>query len=266
MQTRLGLNNSAKERMAAGQAALGFTARLSRSADIARIAKATGHDFLFIDGQHSIFDLETIAHMANAALAIGIAPLVRVRGVDDPDVPVLLDNCVAGIIYPDVNTVAEARRAVERAKFPPIGKRSVVGAYPQFDYRSVPLKEGIPQLNDSCLVVCMIEAPEGLKNVEAIAEVEGIDVLHLGGNDYLAAIGKPGQFDDPALAAAQERVLKAARQGGKFAGCAGIRGIDQQIQVIRQGFQFLTTQTDIAFISSAATQWVQAIRKATPEK
>jgi 2-keto-3-deoxy-L-rhamnonate aldolase RhmA len=110
----------------------------------------------------------------------------------------------------------------------------------------------------------MIEAPEGLENVEAIAEVQGIDVLHLGANDLLAALGKPGQFDDPVLAEAQARVLKAARQNGKFAGCAGIRDVDRQIQAIRQGYQFLTTQTDIGFISGAASQWVQTIRKATP--
>ena len=34
--------------------------RLGRSGDVARIAKSTGHDFLFIDCQHSLFNLETI--------------------------------------------------------------------------------------------------------------------------------------------------------------------------------------------------------------
>jgi 2-keto-3-deoxy-L-rhamnonate aldolase RhmA len=75
------LTNPIKQRMAGGEAVLGLNVRMARSADIAHIAKATGHDFIFIDTQHSIFDLETIVHIAQAALAIGIAPVVRVRGI-----------------------------------------------------------------------------------------------------------------------------------------------------------------------------------------
>jgi 2-keto-3-deoxy-L-rhamnonate aldolase RhmA len=258
------LVNPAKERMKAGGVALGLSVRLARSGDVARIAKATGHDFLFIDGQHSIFNLETIAHIAQAALAIGVAPVVRVRGVDDPDVSMLLDNGVTGIVYPDISTVAQAKKAVARARFAPLGSRSVVGGYPHFDYRSLPLAEAVPQLEESCLVACMIETPEGLENVEAIAAVPGIDVLHLGTNDLLAAMGKPGKFDDPAIVAAQERLIKAARANGKFAGCGGNRDVERQVKAIRQGCQFVTTQTDIGFLSAAARQWVEGIRREIP--
>src|SRR5882672_4070559 len=257
----MSLVNPAKERMKAGGVALGLGVRLSRSADVARIAKASGHDFLFIDCQHSIFNLETIVHIAQAAAAIGIAPVVRVRGVDDPDVSMLLDNGVTGIVYPDVSTVAQARKAVARARFAPLGSRSVVGGYQQFDYRPVPLAQSLPQLDESCLVACMIETVEGLENVEAIAAVPGIDVLHLGTNDLLAAMGKPGKFDDPAIVAAQERLIKAARANGKFAGCGGNRDVERQVKAIRQGCQFVTTQTDIGFLSAAARQWADGIRK-----
>ena len=85
----------------------------ARSGDIARIAKSTGHDFIFIDCQHSLFNLETIGHIASTAMACGIAPLVRVRGIDDPDVSLLLDNGAMGIVYPDINTAAQAQRAVD---------------------------------------------------------------------------------------------------------------------------------------------------------
>src|SRR5476651_682842 len=118
------LTNPIRQRMQAGGDVLGMPVRLGRSGDVARIAKSTGHDFIFIDCQHSLFNLETVGHIASAALAIGIAPLVRVRGIDDPDVSLLLDNGVMGIVYPDVNTAAEARRAVDTCKFAPVGKRS----------------------------------------------------------------------------------------------------------------------------------------------
>ena len=84
-------------------------------------------------GQHSLFSLETVGHIAQAALGCGVAPLVRARSCDDPDVSVILDNGATGIIFPDVNSADEARRAVDACKFAPLGKRSVAGGYPQLD-------------------------------------------------------------------------------------------------------------------------------------
>ena len=260
MSTATSLTNPIKQRMQAGGAALGMPVRLARSGDIARIAKSTGHDFLFIDCQHSLFNLETIGHIVSTAMSCGIAPLVRVRSIDDPDVSLLLDNGAMGIVYPDINTAAEAKRAVDACKFAAIGKRSVSGGYPHFDYRSVPLAASVPQLNDNCLVVCMIETVEGLANVEAIAAVKGVDVLHVGSNDLLANMGKPGQFDDPALVAAQERVIAACRANGIYAGYGGNRDPDRQIELIRRGCQFITTQSDIGFLSAAASNWTAKIR------
>ena len=103
------LVNPVKARMRAGEVALGMIARLSRSGDVVRIAKSTGHDFIFIDAQHSLFSLETIGHMAQVGLNCGTAVLVRARSCDDPDISLMLDNGVAGIVFPDVNTAAQAR-------------------------------------------------------------------------------------------------------------------------------------------------------------
>jgi len=256
------LVNPVKARMRAGDVALGLGVRLSRSADIVRIAKTTGHDFVFIDVQHSIFNLETIGHMAQTALAIGIAPVVRVRGVDDPDVSMLLDNGVTGIVYPDVNTAEDARKAVNTAKFAPLGHRSVVGGYPYYDFRSVPVADSVQSLNDLTLVVCMIETRQALANIEEIASVDGIDVIHVGSNDLLADMGKPGKFDDSEFLAALDRVFAVAKAHRRFAGCGGNRDVARQAQAIRKGAQFVTTQTDIGFLSEAAAKWTSSVRKA----
>jgi 2-keto-3-deoxy-L-rhamnonate aldolase RhmA len=256
------LINPVIARMRGGEVALGMLVRLARSGDVVRIAKASGHDFVFIDAQHSLFSLETIGHMAQAALGSGVAVLVRARSCDDPDVSLMLDNGVAGIVFPDIDTAAEARRAVEACKFAPIGRRSVAGGYPVFDYRPLPLSQTIGALNAATLVVCMIETPEGLANIEAIAAVPGVDVIHVGCNDLLAALGKPGAFGDPEVLAAVERAIAAARAHGKFAGLGGERDVERQLAFIRKGVRFLTTQTDIGFLMAEASRRTEQIRKA----
>ena len=254
--------NPVKEKLAAGEAVFGMSVRMVKSADVARIAKTTGHDFLFIDIQHSIFSPETIYGIAQTAIEIGVAPLVRVRSINDPDVSLMLDNCVQGIIYPDINTADEARKAVDICKFAPLGKRSVAGGYPMFSFAGMPLSESIPLLNDSTLVGLMIETVGGLENVEEIAAVPGIDVIHVGTNDLLVNMGIPGKFDDPAIIEAQDRVNRACIANGIASGCGGNRSVERQARAVRNGARFLTTQTDIAFLSTAASAWTTGLREA----
>jgi 2-keto-3-deoxy-L-rhamnonate aldolase RhmA len=254
--------NPLKEMLEADKVALGMNVRLARSGDIARIAKTTGHDFIFIDAQHSLYTVETIGHIAQTALGIGIAPLVRVRSCDDPDTQVLLDNGVTGIVFPDVNNADEAKRAVNRAKFPPIGKRSVGGGYPIFDYRAVNTAESVPALNDNTLVVCMIETREGLENVEEIAAVEGVDVIHVGSNDLLTGLGAPGTFGSAQHIAALDRVFAAAKKHGKIPGVGGDRNVSRQVDFIRKGARFITTNSEIAFILAEGSRVTGELRKA----
>lgn len=253
--------NPARERMRSGDVVLGLIVRLARTGDIARVAKTSGHDFIFIDGQHAIFSIETIGHIAQAALGCGVAPLVRVRSCDDPNIPVLLDNGVTGIIVPDVNTAAEAERAVRAAKYAPIGRRSVGGGSTVFDHAAIPLAESIRILNDLTLVVCMIETRRGLGNVDEIASVDGVDVLHVGCSDLSVALGKPGAYGDPEIVAALDRVIAAADRHGKFAGLGGDRDLDRQVDYIRKGVRFVTTQADLALLLEAASEKTAEIRE-----
>jgi 2-keto-3-deoxy-L-rhamnonate aldolase RhmA len=254
--------NPALERMRAGDVALGMIVRLARSGDIARIARSTGHDFIFIDGQHALFSLETIGHIAQVALGCGVAPLVRVLSCDDPTVPLVLDNGATGIVFPDIGTAAQAKRAVDACKFAPVGRRSVSGSYPHFDFRAVPLAESIVAFNASTLVVCMIETVEGIANIEDIAAVDGVDVLHVGCNDLLTDMKKPGQFGCPEILAAVDRVIAACKSHGKFAGVGGDRDVGRQSAFVRKGVRFITTHSDIGFMMAAASQKTGEIRKA----
>ena len=260
------LSNPVLEAMRADRPAFGLSVRSVRSIDIARIAKASGHQFLFIDGQHGVFNAETVCNLANAALAIGVAPLARVKSLADPDTPILLDNGVSGIIFPDINTPEEARRAVEICRFPPIGRRSVGANFPQFDGRAVPAAQSVPAINGSTVVVVMVETARGLDNIERIAAVPGVDVVHIGTNDLMADLGKAGQLDDPAVANALDRAIAACRAAGNYAGCGGIRDTAKQAHWIRRGIRFLSTQTDIALLHAGAKAWIDGVNEALAER
>ena len=74
--------NHALRQLRAGKLAIGLGVAQARTVGIAQIAKTAGFDWLFIDGEHSSLDLDTAAQMCSAALAVGIAPVVRVAGLE----------------------------------------------------------------------------------------------------------------------------------------------------------------------------------------
>jgi staphyloferrin B biosynthesis citrate synthase len=240
--------------------AMGLRVQLSRSGDIALIAQSSGHDFIWIDTQHSIIDLQTIKDIALVAGACGVAPLVRVRTVDDPDTTLLLDNGLAGVVFPNVETGAEAQRAVDRSKFAPVGKRSLGGTMPQFGHRSIPWSEAIPTLNAGTLVVVMVESVLGLENIEEIAGVDGVDVIHLGMKDMLQSMGRVGQYGHPEIMSALDRVIEVATARGIHAGAGGGRGVEDQIEAMRRGVRMITTQSDLGLVSSGSKKLVEELR------
>jgi 2-keto-3-deoxy-L-rhamnonate aldolase RhmA len=262
MANKVSVPNPVKELLKQDKVVLGMNVRLARSGDIARIAKTTGHDFIFIDMQHSLYNLETVGHIAQVALNVGVAPLVRVGSCDDQNTQALLDNGVTGIVFPDISTADEARRAVNRAKFPPVGRRSVGGGYPILDFRAINTADLVPALQDNTLVVCMIETEEGLENIDAICAVDGVDVIHVGSNDLLTAMGKPGTFGSAEHVAALDRVIAAAKKHGKIPGVGGDRNIPRQVDFIRKGVRFLTTNSEIAFILAEGSRVTGELRKA----
>jgi 2-keto-3-deoxy-L-rhamnonate aldolase RhmA len=131
-----------------------------------------------------------------------------------------------------------------------------------FDFRPMSMAETVPTIDANTLVVCMIETPEGLENVDAIAAVEGVDVVHVGSNDLLTAMGKPGAFGSPEHIAALDRVTTAAKKHGKVAGVGGDRNVARQMDFIRKGARFLTTNSDIAFLTAEANRVTGELRKA----
>lgn len=155
---------SMKQKFADGELVLCMNLRLARSVDIAMIAKAGGYDALYVDMQHAPYSIETTATICAASLGIGITPLVRVPNHEAQWMSRVLDGGAQGVILPDVNTRAEAEAIVAACRFPPLGKRSVMGLGPSLGYRAVPLSELNPKLNAETAVIVMLETGEGVES------------------------------------------------------------------------------------------------------
>lgn len=241
-------------RMRAGETLLGLGVRLARSSEVAQVAKACGFDWLFIDMEHCSLDPDTAAQMAVAAEGAGLLSLVRVPGHEPTIASRLLDNGAGGIVVPHVDTPEEVRPVVERCKFAPVGKRSMGGALPQLDYRSLPAEEHMRRTNANTLVVAMIESPTAVENAAAIAAMDGVDMLLVGSNDLAMEMGIPGDLGNPRMEEAFRRVIAAAEGAGKLAGLGGIYTQPLLERYLPLGFRLVLAGSDMSFVLSGGRE------------
>ena len=216
------LRNAARDRLTAGELALGVGIRQSRTVDIASIMKACGYDWLFLDLEHNSMDLDTAVQISVAALGVGIAPIARVPAGQHWLATRILDGGGLGIVMPHVDTVEEAREIADRLRYPPRGHRSIAGGLPHFGYAPVGTAEAIAGIDAATLVVVLLETPRAIENAAAIAAVPGIDALLIGPHDLAMELGIPGGFADERIVAAHQAVCDAAARTASSPGAASL--------------------------------------------
>jgi len=258
------LTNPLAERMKKGELGLTLMIRHARTVDIALAARTCGFDGLFFDLQHGVISEQEVSQMAVAAMNMGVTPLVRVPEKDYAAALRMLDNGALGIIMPEVTTVEDARNSVAACKYPPVGNRGAFGGWAHFGYRAVPAADARKAINDATLLILMIESKAALDNIEGIAAVPGVDVVHIGTNDLSTDLGHPGEMTHPEVLAAVERVVKACRANGKFAGVGGLYGGGDAAKalasVVKLGARFITSASEWSLMLAAGQERVKALR------
>lgn len=260
--------NNARRKMAAGDLALGFGVTHLRSTATPLLAKATDHDWLFIDCEHGAFSTQEATQLCLAALPTGMTPIVRVCADALDEGTRALDNGALGVVIPHVDTPKQARRIADAFHYPPQGHRSWGGVPAVYAYSPPGTAEAQKALNAEILTVVMIESPEGVANADAIAAIDGVDVLLMGTSDLTAELGIAGQISHPKVVAAYEKVIAACRKHGKFAGMGGVYDQEAAARYVGMGAQFILSGNDHAYVSAGAnarTAFLRGIARPEPQ-
>jgi 2-dehydro-3-deoxyglucarate aldolase/4-hydroxy-2-oxoheptanedioate aldolase len=223
---------------------------------IMRIMAAAGVDFGLFDLEHTGWDAGTLRTVLAAGRGTGVYPIARVIRAEYELIASALDAGACGIMAPMVESADDARRLVECAKFPPLGRRGF-GVLMSDD-----LRDGAGALaersNRENLVIAQIESPTGIANADAIAAVPGVDVVWLGQFDLTLGMGIPGQFGHPGYRAAVDELVAACRRHGKPLGQLIGPGADGAA-LRDQGFEVLA-YADVWVFEHALRDGVDALR------
>jgi 4-hydroxy-2-oxoheptanedioate aldolase len=257
------VRNDVKEKLARDELVVSMIVRLTRSVEIAGIAKTAGMDSVYVDMEHNSFALDTTGQICMACQAMDVTPLVRVPSLAAEVIARTLDAGALGIVAPHVHSVRQAQDVVRAAKFAPLGERSLSGAMPQLHFRSFPAVETMAAMNEATAVIIMIESHEALADVEAIAAVEGVDILLVGTNDLCSCFGIAGQYDHQLVKDAYARTLDACGRHGKHLGIGGLGSRpDLMADFVRLGARYVSLGNDLTFLLGACSAKVSEIRQA----
>ena len=255
------IHNHARRKLLAGEVVISFGVHHLRSVAAPLIAASTGHDILFIDMEHGAFTMQEATQLCMASLTAGVTPVVRVCAGAIDEATRLLDNGALGITVPHVDTAEQARAAAAAFHYPPQGKRSWGGPPPVYGFRPPHVAEAQAAINKEILTLVMLESPRAIENADAIAAVDGVDVLLIGTFDLTAEMGISGQVTHPRVVEAYEKVGAACRAHGKTMGMGGINNEQDMARYLAMGARYLGSGTDQSFIVAGAEERMKFLRE-----
>lgn len=241
------MNSTFKSRLKSDEKLMGTLLSLP-SPEIAELLAKSGFDWLFVDMEHSTIDLKDAQRMIQAASPFAHC-IVRVPGNDEIWIKRILDTGAEGIIVPQVNTKEEAEIAVQNAKYPTQGDRSV-GISRAHDY-GLSFNTYMRRANEDITLIIQCEHIESVKNLPAILQVEGIDAIFVGPYDLSASMGKTGQVKDKEVVANIEKIQSLCAEHNMPAGIFG--GTPDAVKNYHHsGFNLVAVSIDMLMISQSA--------------
>lgn len=219
------LTNKFKTRLQAGDKMLGLWFGLANNM-AAEICAQSGFDWLMIDAEHSPLSDKDVLSCLQAVAPYEINPIVRPVSGDKNVLKRLCDVGVQTFLVPMIDNADEAKAVVSTVRYPaPKGFKGGtrgLGTSMARAARWNMTPDYLTRANEQMCVVLQIETKAGLKNLNEIAAVEGVDAVFIGPSDLGAALGYPGQASHPEVVKTVCQALKDICACGKPAGVLAV--------------------------------------------
>jgi 4-hydroxy-2-oxoheptanedioate aldolase len=241
--------NRFKAALKAGKAQIGLWGSIP-SNYTAEVVAGAGFDWFLIDTEHTPTDIETVLGQVQAVAAYpGTEPVVRVPWNDMVTIKRVLDIGVQSILVPQVTTVQEAKDAVSFARFPTAGVRGVAGTTRATRFGRV--KDYFRTADAEICVLLQLESEAALKNLEAIAAIEGVDGIFIGPADLHASLGRLGDIAHEAVLPVIDDAIKRIVKAGK---APGILTASEELarRWLKLGATFVAVGADVGILARGA--------------
>lgn len=252
-------DNWLKQKVSQGKWVLGPFCKSIEPA-IYEIAGLAGFDFVIIDLEHGPISYETAQNLIRTCELVGVSPIVRVPRNEEHYILRALDIGAHGVEVPEINTKEQAERLVEAARYYPEGKRGVCRYVRAAEYSRTTKAEYFKKANANTLVIAHLEGLEGLKNLDQILEVKGIDLLFIGPYDLSQSMGIPGQVNHPELIAKMGAIVEKAKSKKKLIGTF-VESPEEAVTWINHGVSYISYSVDLGMVLDKFSDVVKRVHE-----
>ncbi|MBJ7411303.1 MAG: 4-hydroxy-2-oxoheptanedioate aldolase [Phenylobacterium sp.] len=237
--------NPFKAALRAGQAQIGLWQALA-SPYTAEICAEAGFDWLLFDGEHGPNDVPSLLSQLQATSGGRAHAVARPPIGETWMIKQYLDLGFTSLLIPLVETGAQAELLVRAVRYPPQGLRGV-GTGVARAARWGRTADYLDHADEEICLLVQVETTEGLRNLDDILAVEGVDGVFIGPADLSAALGHRGRPSDPTVLAAIEEAIGRVRGAGK---AAGILNADKSLarRYLELGCTFVAVGSDVGLL------------------
>jgi 4-hydroxy-2-oxoheptanedioate aldolase len=251
--------NPVKRKLKEGRPAVGVWLAIGDPITAESLA-AQGWDWLVVDLEHNPIDLLAATTMFQAIGRFPCAPMARIPEVSELGIKRILDAGAWGVVAPNVKSREEAQLLADYGQYPPRGKRSLgSGRHALSFHTDAPTY--FARADAEILRVVQIEHIEGVRRIDAVLSVPGIDACFIGPNDLCASMGLPPSLEPPhpEYEEAVQTILRAAQKHGVAPGIHTARP-ETASRRIAEGWRLVGCGSDLAYLTGAARAARTAIR------
>lgn len=244
------MTESMKQRLRRGDRLVVFAVGRMFHHNIVRYLGMSGDfDGFWIDLEHGGLTTRDVELAAMAGLAHGLECFVRVPPTDYATVTRCFESGAMGVMAAQITSAEQAEEFVQWAKFAPRGRRGLNPLGYDGGYGSVPLADFARRANEETMVVVQIETAGAVAEVEAIAAIDGVDLLFVGPSDLSQAMGSIGDFTAADSLEAVDRVASACRNNGKHWG-AVTPSASYASLLIEKGCTLISPTNDVKLVTT----------------
>ncbi|GAB3995103.1 4-hydroxy-2-oxoheptanedioate aldolase [Spirosoma daeguense] len=238
-----------KKRLQQGETLNGCWLNLGSSLT-AEIVGQAGFDWVLIDLEHGAGSEKDALYQLQALEHTGVGAIVRVESAESQRIHRVLDMGAEGIMCPKIRNQDDAQKVVNGLHYPPHGSRGVAKMVRATNFAQN-FNEYYEQSRETILGVVQIETVEVLNHLDAVARMDGVDVLFIGPADLSMELGIFGQFDHPRFKEALQETVNAAKRAGKATGILFFNPDDYQ-RYYDLGIQLIACGADGTFVAEGA--------------
>jgi 2-dehydro-3-deoxyglucarate aldolase/4-hydroxy-2-oxoheptanedioate aldolase len=250
-----------KERLARNELVMSAAVgRISHHNLIQMIGLSGKFHALWFDQEHCGLTTEQLEVGTLAARSVGLDTFVRVAPTDYAIVTRCLEAGGGGVMAAQIFTAAQAEQFVRWAKFAPRGARGLNNGGFDANFARIPPAEFCKKANRDTFVAIQIETLQSVEECDAIAAIDGVDLLFIGPVDLSQSLGVTGEFFHPKCIAAIDRVAAACAKHGKHWG-AVTANLEHCDLLVGKGCRLITPTNDVRLINDGLSVFAAQFTK-----